>query len=403
MRRCMRAGLVLLAGLVVVGLALAVFTAARFDSASVRHRIEESLTSALDVPVRVGDVKISLCPPGFQARSVEVGYPGGSGLKDPFLTLKSLRFGVHILPLLRGEVRVGRVVLEDPRVLLAPIRRGGWNLPTGVPSGETKAKGGAGAFLVGALLVERVDIDGGIVESQGVAALRDIDATIKDVSAVSVVRLSVSARSGKKGDVSLDGRFGPLVREARTNPVPLEAEIRVKDADALPLFRAFSSGGFGIDAPVSLESKWRADEKHTGSFSERIEGEGKILVGSGRLVGAEKWETIVQAVKMSVRAADAARPVGAVDEIAADFKMGGGVLSVSSLRYQGAGLIVTGAGTYDLRRERLDFRLKGESGGRSVRFAVTGPANNPSYKIEGADAAIVITDEIAKFLSKKKR
>ena len=84
MRRSMRVGLVLLAGLVVVGLALAVFITARFDSASVRHRIEESLTSALDSPVSVGDVKISLCPPGFQAKSVEVGSPG-----DPVSRIRS--------------------------------------------------------------------------------------------------------------------------------------------------------------------------------------------------------------------------------------------------------------------------------------------------------------------------
>ncbi|MBI1864387.1 MAG: AsmA family protein, partial [Nitrospirae bacterium] len=375
MGRVTRVILVLLAGFAVLAIAAGVLIAARFDSASVRQRVEEGLTSALDAPVRVGDAGISLCPPGFQARSIEVGSPGGSGAKGPFLTLKSLRFGVHLLPLLKGEVRVGRVVLEDPRVSLAPARQGGWNLPSGAPSGGSQARGGAGAFLVGALLVERVDITGGVVESQGVAVLRDIRASIADVSAVSVVGLSAEARSGKKGDVSLDGRVGPLVRETRTVPVPFEAGLRAKDVDALPLFRAFSSGGFGIDAPVSLESKWRADEKHTGSFSERIEGEGNIRVGSGRLVGAEKWETIVQAVKMAVRAADAARPVGAVDEIAADFRMSGGVLSISPLRYQGAGLVVTGAGTYDLRRERLDFRLKGESGGRAIRFAVTGPAN----------------------------
>ncbi len=403
MRRSVRVGLVVLVGLIVIGLALGVYIAARFDSASVRQRVEESLTSALDAPVRVGDVRISLFPPGFQAKSIEVASSGGSGAKEPFLSLKSLRFGVHLLPLLKGEVRVGRVVLEDPRVSLAPTRQGGLNPPSGAPSGGSQAKGGSGVFLVGALMVERVDITGGVVESQGVAVLRDIHASIADVSAVSVVGLSVSARSGKKGDVSLDGKVGPLVREARMVHVPLGAEFRMKEVDALPLFRAFSSGGFGIDAPLSLDSKWRADEKRAGPFSERIEGEGKVRVGSGRLVGAEKWETIVQAIKMAVRAADAAQPVGAVDEIAADFRMSGGLLSVSSLRYQGSGLIVTGAGTYDLRRERLDFRLKGESGGRSVRFAVTGPANNPSYKIEGADAAIVITDEIAKFLSKKKR
>lgn len=403
MRRSLRVGLVVLAGPIVIGLVFGIYAAFRFDSASVRQRIEESLTSALDAPVRVGDARISLCPPGFQAKSIQVGSDGGSGANEPFLTLGSIRFGVHLLPLLKGEVRVGRIVLEDPRVSLAPTRRVGGSLPSGAPPGGSHAKGGAGAVIVGALLVERVDVSGGVVESRGVAVLRDVRAAIKDVSAVSVVGLSAEARSGKKGDLSLDGTVGPLVRESRAVPVSFEAGFRAKDIDALPLFRAFSTGGFGIDAPLSLDSKWRADEKRTGPFSERIEGEGKVRVGSGRLVGAEKLETIVQAVRMAVRASDVARPVGTVDEIAAEFKMSGGVLSISSLYYKGAGLIVTGAGTYDVRRERLDFRLKGESGGRSVRFAVTGPAESPNYKIEGADAAIVVTEEIAKFLSKKKR
>ena len=158
MRWSMRVGLVVLAGLIVIGLALGIYVASRFDSASVRQRVEESLTSALDAPVRVGDAGISLCPPGFQAKSIEVGSPGGSGAKGVFLTLKSLRFGVHLLPLLRGEVRVGRVVLEGPHVSLAPTRQGGSNIPSGAPSGGSQAKGGAGAFLVGALLANEGEV-----------------------------------------------------------------------------------------------------------------------------------------------------------------------------------------------------------------------------------------------------
>src|SRR5262249_34523904 len=130
---------------------------------------------ALGRPVKFDSVTLRVLPlPAVELHELEVAEDPKFGTA-PFLTLKTGRIRVKLLPLLSGRVELGDIVLDKPVVTVVQgadgrlhiPRLGGGAVPRpgGEPSrppGEPgRAPGGGGAG--GAMAVSRVSVDGGTV------------------------------------------------------------------------------------------------------------------------------------------------------------------------------------------------------------------------------------------------
>ncbi|MGH6636395.1 MAG: AsmA family protein, partial [Gammaproteobacteria bacterium] len=102
-----------------------------------------------------GDIKLSVFPwLGFDLGAASLGNAPGFGAQ-PFATIKRLRVGVALLPLLREKVEMGTVIIHDLSVNLFRNQKGDSNWADLV-SGD-KSKGGAGLRLT-ALALGGLDI-----------------------------------------------------------------------------------------------------------------------------------------------------------------------------------------------------------------------------------------------------
>jgi len=101
-----------LAGGALALLVLTFFLSRFLDPEALAARVEPRLETALGREVEIGSVEVGLFPLGIRLREVAVADP--TGLAPYLARVGSLDFRVEILPLLRREVRVRRLVVDQP-------------------------------------------------------------------------------------------------------------------------------------------------------------------------------------------------------------------------------------------------------------------------------------------------
>jgi hypothetical protein len=121
--------------------------------------LEERASRALGAPVEIGWLRLR---PGLGIR-LEAGdiRLGTKGAAAP-LQVETLRVGLRLLPLLRGEARLSAVAAEGVRVRLRRQADGGWvpaeKLGSLEGGGAAEPGGGRGAAAAPALPVDRIDL-----------------------------------------------------------------------------------------------------------------------------------------------------------------------------------------------------------------------------------------------------
>jgi len=228
--------------------ALTLFLSRFLDPEELAARLEPRLEAALAREVEVGRVEVSLFPLGVRLRDVSVADPTGLA---PFLAqVESLEFRAKILPLFRRELRIGRLVLENPVADLRVSSDGRSNFgdfstqPPQDPSGGDESLGG-GSF---GLELNGIRISGGSIrfESQE-------DSTAFDVEALQVrasVRREASGpwffMGGSEATLSImDGASSPDL-----TGLPLAFDFDIETGPAFEKLE-IRSGSLGMD-PVSL-------------------------------------------------------------------------------------------------------------------------------------------------------
>ena len=92
-----------------------------------RPTIEEKASQALGRKVAVGDLSLSLIGGSVSAESLSIG-DDPKFSQSPFLTAKSLKVGVEILPLIFSKsLNVTGVTIENPEVTLLRNAANQWN------------------------------------------------------------------------------------------------------------------------------------------------------------------------------------------------------------------------------------------------------------------------------------
>src|SRR5258706_13495774 len=217
--------------LVVVGVLVVLVLVAPFliPVNQFRPTIEEKASAALGRKVELGNLSLSLLSGSLSADNITIG-DDPKFSSSPFLTAKSLKVGVEMMPLIFSKtLHVTGVTIDTPQVTLLHNAAGVWNYSSlGGSAAKAKAKEGPGKPSPAAaaeVSVKKVTLsDGSIIvgstNSQKRSTYDHVNVTASDVSLTSKFPVTVTAEfpSGRK--VQLDGTFRP-VDQSDTTHTPL--------------------------------------------------------------------------------------------------------------------------------------------------------------------------------------
>ncbi len=199
----------------------------RPGEALIRQVAERRLEAALDRPIAIGRLRTNLFT-SLRLSDVRVGAPGAARGTEPALRLGSARVEYRLLPLLRGEVRIGLLELRDVDLDTAALPAPGRApapAPPPVPVGFAPLP-----VRIDRLLVESAHIrtPGGEVQVDQA----EIGPVVGTPASLSIERLllrlpgtELTGRAAARGDggrTALQGRL-----EVRGNPLPVLEALRV--------------------------------------------------------------------------------------------------------------------------------------------------------------------------------
>lgn len=246
--------------LIVVGVLVVLLLVAPFliPVNSFRPTIEEKASEALGRKVQLGDLSLSLISGALSAENLSIG-DDPKFSSSPFLTAKSLKVGVEIMPLIFSKtLNVTGVTIDSPQVTLLHNAAGQWNYSS---MGGAAAKSKGSSNSTAELSVKKFELKNGsiivgLTNSQKRSTYDHVDVTASDVSMTSKFPVTVTADLPSGGKFKLDGTVGPI-DQADAALTPVTAKLNVTSLDLASTGFVDPSMGLGglLDLDGTFESK----------------------------------------------------------------------------------------------------------------------------------------------------
>ena len=212
------------------------------DVDSFRPKIESELTNALGRQVTLGKLSLSILRGSVGVDDVSIADDPAFS-KSPFITAKSLKVGVKLLPLIFSkELKVKGIFLDEPQITLLKSANGKWNFSS---LGRTSAKNSpepAKSEASPALSIAKLEITDGklVVGTANSTAKPQVYDKLKieltDFSSTSQFPFEFSINLPGGGSANLSGKAGPMNPQDSAK-TPFDATMKVKDMD-------FAASGF---------------------------------------------------------------------------------------------------------------------------------------------------------------
>jgi AsmA protein len=247
-----------------------------------RPTIEEKASAALGRKVQIGDLSLSLLSGSLAAQNLSIGDdPKFSA--SPFLTAKSLKVGVELIPLILSRtLNVTGITIDNPEVTLLHSPAGQWNYSSFGNSAakaqeKKEAPGKAPEAGVPELTVQSLELkDGRIIVGSTTSKKRStydhVTVTAKNISQTSEFPFTVSAALPGSGSLKLDGKAGPI-DQADTSLTPFNAKLDVKGLNLAMTGFLDAAQGLGglldVDATVASRNG-EAETKGTAKLSKAL-------------------------------------------------------------------------------------------------------------------------------------
>ncbi len=303
-----------------------------------RPTIEEKLSAALGRPVKVGNMSVSLFSGSLAADDLSIADDPAFS-KSPFLTAKSLKVGVEMMPLIFSKaLHVTGVTIEKPEVSLVKNAEGKWNFSSlatsdskPAPKAGGESGGGTPDFSVRKLQLK----DGRVTVSSTASSKRhvydDLQLEAFDVSATSAVPFSLTAKLPGGGGLKVAGKAGPADSKDATLS-PLDAKIDIHGMDL---------GGTGfVDASTGLAGSM--------DFASTVSAHN----GDAHAQGKVKLDKL----QLRKGGAPSGVPVNVDFDSNYDLRRSAGKLNEGTVKVGSA--VAHLAGTYDLRGESAVLNMK---------------------------------------------
>ena len=310
-----------------------------------RPTIEEKASAALGRKVEVGTLSLSLISGSLSAENLSIG-DDPKFSPSPFLTAKSLKVGVEVLPLIFSKsLNVTGITIVEPQVTLLRSPAGVWNYSSlgGAPtaseakSAPAKTSSGAGSDVS----VQKLDLkDGRIIfgatNSQKRSIYDHVDVTASNVSAASKFPVKISVDLPGGGTFKFDGTAGP-VDQTDTSLTPLDAKLDISGMNLAASGMLDPSAGLGgsLDVDATLNSRnGTAQTKGTVKLS-------KALLRAG--------------------GSPASVPLNVDFDTNYDLRKNAGVLNPSTVKIGGAAVHLTGTYTTAGENPVVNIKVDGQS------------------------------------------
>jgi AsmA protein len=262
---------------------------------SFRPKIESELAKALGRNVGVGDLSLSILRGSVSASEITIADDPAFS-KAPFLTAKSLKIGVKLIPLIFSKrVSITRITLDEPSITLLSTPGGKWNISSlATTSSEPAPKSGgapANNLAIAELRVTNGKLLIGKVNSPAKPLVIDnLNIELKSFSATEQFPFTLTADLPGSGKLELEGKAGPIV----PGGTPLQASLKIGKLD-LSSLGADPSAGLG--GTVNLDGTLDSDGK----------------------MAKVKGELSLEKLKFSPKGSPAGRPIQV--KIAADYDL----------------------------------------------------------------------------------
>ena len=225
-----------------------------------RPTIEEKASQALGRKVELGNLGLSLISGSLSAESISIG-DDPKFSSSPFLTAKSLKVGVEIMPLLFSKtLNVTGVTIESPEVVLLHNPAGQWNYSTlggaAAKSQQTPASTSPADLSVQKFSLKDGRIVVGSTTSQKRSTYDHVNVVASNFSMTSRFPVSVTADLPAGGKFKLDGTAGPI-DQTDASLTPIDAKLEVTSLDLASTGFVDPSAGLGglLDLSANLSSQ----------------------------------------------------------------------------------------------------------------------------------------------------
>lgn len=304
-----------------------------------RPIIEEKASAALGRKVQVGDVSLSLFSGSLSAENLSIG-DDPKFSSSPFLTAKSLKVGVELMPLIFSKtLQITGVTIDTPQLTLLHNPAGAWNFSSlGSTAAKAQAKRApaektstaAADLSIGKLELKNGKITVGETGARKPSSYDNLTISASDVSMVSKFPLTVTADLPQGGKFKLDGTAGPVEQED-TSLTPLDATLAISALNLAATGFLDPSAGLGglVDLNGTVSSRGgEAETKGSVKLSKAL------LVAGGSPAGV---------------------PVDVSFNTRYNLRKNAGVLNPSVLKIGGAAAHLSG--TYDTAGEATVVRI----------------------------------------------
>ena len=248
-----------------------------------RPMIEEKASAALERKVTIGNLTLSLFSGSLAGENLSIGDDPKFN-SSPFLTAKSLKVGVELMPLIFSKtLNVTNISIQNPQVTLIRGAKGQWNYSSlggsSAPAEQSPgvAKSSSSSSSSSSLSIEKLELkDGqiniGSMNSQKRSTYDHVSISASDVSVTSKFPVAVNADLPGGGKFKFDGNVGPVDR-TNASLTPVNAKLNISSLNLASTGLLDPSLGLGglLDLDATLGSQnGESETKGTAKLSKAL-------------------------------------------------------------------------------------------------------------------------------------
>lgn len=304
-----------------------------------RPQIELRLSTTLGRQVSVGNLSLSVFSGSVGADQLSIA-DDPKFSKSPFITAKSLKVGVELMPLIFSkQLNVTEVVIDQPDITLLRNREGVWNFSSiggqaaaeKKPAAAEKSPSSSTNVSVAKLDIKDGKLSVGSIPKRKPITYDKVNISVRNFSFTSAFPVTASVGLPGGGSLKLDGTLGPM-NPTDASLTPLQAKLNIKKLDLAQ--SALVDPALGITGSADFEGTVASD--------------GHMAKTEGTLKG--------ESLKLVPKGSPAGRPVEVRYALEHDLQKETGRLSQCDIAMGKAQAKLTG--TYDMHGETTSVRTK---------------------------------------------
>ncbi|HPI92858.1 MAG TPA: AsmA family protein [Deltaproteobacteria bacterium] len=247
---------------IIIGMIVLILAALPFAIDLNRHKaaILEGIKSVTDRQVDFDGIRLSILTGlGAEITGLRIADDRAFSQGD-FLTLKSAKVKVALLPLLKKEIRVRGVVLDEPKVSIIRDKDGVFNFTTLLlPKPEKTGEEEGGPGVLDKLMVGNVEVKNAAISyidnkakpGEAPFTVSDIDVESSDISLTRPIPFSLAAAvmSAKGQNLTMKGTIGPVPEGGGFGQAPIDVQVLLDSVSlaSLPVKMPVSAGDMKVD------------------------------------------------------------------------------------------------------------------------------------------------------------